>query len=248
MKILVPIKRVPDAFAKVRLKADGSGIEETGLKFDINPFDEIAMEEAVRIKEKRGCEIIAVSIGASICEEQLRKALAMGADRGILIETEAKYDSFDIARTLFQVVQREKPDLVLMGKQAIDDDSNQVGQMLAAMLDYPQATFASEVVLENGTAKATRETDTGQEVLEFPLPAVITADLRLNEPRYVPLPGIIKARSKPIEKIPLSELGVEMRCSVRVIEMREAPPRKAGRKVENVDELLRLLREEAGVI
>ncbi len=248
IKILVPIKRVPDPFAKIRLRADGSGIETAGIRFEINPFDEIAVEEAVRIQEKQGAEVVVVSIGTQECEEQLRKALAMGADRAILIETGAPLDSLGLARILSAVFDKEAPDLVLMGKQAVDDDNNQAGQMLSALKNLPQATCASAIEIQEGVLRVTRETDTGEETLEMPLPAVVTTDLRLNQPRYVPLPGIIKARTKPLEKIPLEALGVAPECSIRIEEWIQPEPRKAGRKVNDTDELIKLLKEEAGVI
>jgi electron transfer flavoprotein beta subunit len=248
MKILVPIKRVPDPFAKIRLRADGSGIDTTGIRFEINPFDEIAVEEAVRIQEKHGAEVVVASIGTSEWEEQLRKALAMGADRAILVETEALLDSLSVARILSALYEKEKPHLILMGKQAVDDDNNQAGQMLSALLDLPQATCASAIEIQGDVLRVTRETDTGEETLEMPLPAVVTTDLRLNQPRYVPLPGIIKARSKPLEKIPLETLGITPKCSIRIEQWIQPEPRKAGRKVSNVEELIKLLKEEAGVI
>ncbi|MEM4409342.1 MAG: electron transfer flavoprotein subunit beta/FixA family protein, partial [Candidatus Caldarchaeum sp.] len=191
MKILVSVKRVPDPFAKIRLRADRSGIDTMGIRFEINPFDEIAVEEAVRIQEKQGGEVVVASIGTAECEEQLRKALAMGADRAILVETEELLDSLDVARILTALYEKEKPQLILMGKQAVDDDNNQAGQMLAALTRLPQATCASAVEIQGDILRVTRETDTGEEILEMPLPAVVTTDLRLNQPRYVPLPGII---------------------------------------------------------
>ncbi|MFN8139799.1 MAG: electron transfer flavoprotein subunit beta/FixA family protein [Fimbriimonadales bacterium] len=247
MKILVPIKRVPDPYARIRLLADGSGIDATGLKFEINPFDEIAVEEAVRLKEKSGCEIVLVSIGGSECEEQLRKGLAMGADRAILIESGEKLDSLGVAKILKAVFERENADVVLIGKQAIDGDSNQAGQMLAAILGLPQATFASKVEIDGTRASVTRETDSGQETLAFGLPAVITTDLRLNEPRYVALPGIIKARTKPLEKLTLAELGVGAECRLEVVSLNTPAARSAGRRVGSVDELLEALRSERGL-
>jgi len=241
MKILVPIKRVPDPYAKVRPLADGSGIDTTGLKFEINPFDEIAVEEAVRQREKiPGIEIVAVSIGGGEVEEQLRKALAMGADRAILLEADDAFDPASVAAELKALVQELQPDLVLMGKQATDDDSNQVGQMLAAKLDWPQATFASRLELREGTATVTRETDTGEETLELDLPAVITTDLRLNEPRYIALPGIIKARNKPLER---RRVATSPTPRVKTLRFSSPPPRPAGRKVGNVDELVSALRD-----
>ncbi|MDQ2986631.1 MAG: electron transfer flavoprotein subunit beta/FixA family protein [Armatimonadota bacterium] len=247
MKILVPIKRVPDPYAKIKVDAAGKGIETNGLKYEINPFDEIAVEEAVRLDEKHGCEIIAVSIGGHECEEQLRKALAMGAHRGIHVETTEALDSLGVAKILKVVVDREVPDIVLMGKQAIDDDANQVGQMLAALCEWPQATFASKVDIDGGRARIERETDGGQETLEMPIPCVITTDLRLNEPRYVALPGIIKARTKPVDKLPLMEIGVAAECRVRTVELHPPKPRAPGQKVSTVDELVQSLKG-AGVV
>jgi electron transfer flavoprotein beta subunit len=245
MKILVPIKRVVDPYAKVRPLADGSGIDSSGAKFEINPFDEIAVEEAVQQREKNSSiEILIVSIGGAECEEQLRKGLAIGADRAILIESASELDSPSVAAELAALVALEKPDLVLMGKQATDDDNNQVGQMLAGLLDWPQATFASKLELSPSTARVTRETDTGEEVLEFDLPALVTTDLRLNQPRYIALPGIIKARSKPLERRPMSTQPLLRTRTVRV----EAPPaRAAGRKVGSVDELVTALRDRGAV-
>jgi electron transfer flavoprotein beta subunit len=241
MRILVPVKRVVDPFAKVRPLSDGSGVDTGGQKFEINPFDEIAVEEAVRLKEKGSAtEITVVSIGASACEEQLRKSLAMGADKAILIESNDSWDSPAVAAELAAVARELQPDLIIMGKQATDDDNNQAGQMLAAKLDWPQATFASKIEPSGSTVRVTRETDTGEEVLELDLPAVVTTDLRLNQPRYIALPGIIKARSKPLEKRPPSTSPVPKTRMTRV----EAPPaRAAGRKVANVDELVSALKD-----
>jgi electron transfer flavoprotein beta subunit len=242
MRILVPVKRVVDPYAKVRPLADGSGLDTTGAKFEINPFDEIAVEEAVRRKEADpSVEIVVVSIGAGECEEQLRKALAIGADRAILVETSEAYDSPSIAAELAAVVAAESPDLVLMGKQATDDDNNQAGQMLASRLGWPQATFASKLEVGAGKATVTRETDTGTETLEIPLPAVVTTDLRLNEPRYIALPGIIKARSKPLERRPAQTTP---RLRTRVLKVESPPSRAAGRKVASVDELISALKEK----
>ena len=246
MKILVPIKRVPDPYAKIKVSADGKGIETAGLKFEINPFDEIAIEEAVRLDEKHGCEIVAVSIGGEDCKEQLTKALAMGAHRAIHVETSEILDSLGVAKVLHAVVKKENPDIVLMGKQAIDDDANQAGQMLAAIADLPQATFASNVEISGSAVTVQRETDAGQETLELPLPCLITTDLRLNEPRYVALPGIIKARSKPVDKLALNDLGVTAECRVVTLELFPPRPREAGKKVSNVDELVAALKA-AGV-
>lgn len=245
MKILVPIKRVVDPFAKVRPLPDGSGVDTSGQKFEINPFDEIAVEEAVRLKEQGvATEIVGVSIGPSACEEQLRKALAMGADRAILIESEAPWDSPAVATELAQVARDLQPDLILMGKQATDDDNNQVGQMLAAKLDWPQATFAAKIEPAGSAIRVTRETDHGEETLEMDLPALVTTDLRLNEPRYIALPGIIKARTKPLEKRP----PVTNPSPKTQLKRVEAPPaRPPGRKVADVDELVSALRER-GVI
>ena len=244
MRILVPIKRVIDPYAKVKPLGDGSGLASQGLKFEINPFDEIAMEEAVRMRESHeGVEIIAISIGATECEEQLRKALAMGADRAILVETTESFDSPSIADELKAVVLDLKPNLVLMGKQATDDDCNQVGQMLAAKLNWPQATFAAQILLDGNVATVTRETDFGDETVEMNLPAVITVDLRLNEPRYIALPGIIKARSKPLDR---QSAKSSPRLRTQVVKYSEPPPRPAGRKVANVDELVTAIKAQGG--
>lgn len=245
MKILVPIKRVVDPFAKVRPLPDGSGIDTTGVKFEINPFDEIAVEEAVRLKEKdSSVEITAVSIGGSECEDQLRKALAMGADKAVLIETSDALDSTVVAAELAAMAREVQPDLILMGKQATDDDNNQAGQMLAAKLDWPQATFAAKIERASGSVKVTRETDTGDETLELPLPALVTTDLRLNEPRYIALPGIIKARSKPLEK---RARFTSATPKTRVTNMQSPPGRQAGRKVGSVDELVAALKEKGAL-
>ena len=245
MLILVPVKRVVDPYAKVRPLADGSGVDTTGVKFEINPFDEIALEEAVRIKERdANVQVIAISIGGPECEEQLRKALAIGADRAILVETTSRLDSPAVAKELESVALELKPAVILMGKQATDDDNNQVGQMLAARLGWPQATFASRVVIEGASVTVTRETDTGEETLALPLPCLITADLRLNEPRYIALPGIIKARSKPLDKVSLKTSSQPKTRTVRV----ESPPvRAAGRKVGSVEELVSALREKGAL-
>ena len=245
MKILVPIKRVVDPYAKVRPLADGSGIDTTGLKFEINPFDEIAVEEAVRMREKNSSvEITALSIGGAECEDQLRKALAMGADKAILIETSDPMDSTVVASELAAAASELKPDLILMGKQATDDDNNQAGQMLAAKLDWPQATFAAKVEASGSSVTVTRETDTGDETLELPLPAVVTTDLRLNEPRYIALPGIIKARSKSLEK---RGRFTSATPKTRGTKMEAPPARQAGKKVGSVDELVSALREKGAL-
>lgn len=236
MRILVPVKRVIDPYAKVRALPDGTGIDAGGAKFEVNPFDEIALEEAVRMREKGlNAEIVAVSIGPSECEEQLRKALAMGADRAILIEAQEVLDSYVVAEELFAVAQELQPDLILMGKQATDDDANQVGQRLAAKLDWPQATFAAKIEVSGTSLTVKRETDEGEETLALHLPAVVTTDLRLNEPRYIALPGIIKARSKPLDRRARS---TEAQVKVRIVSYENPAPRAAGRKVASVDELV----------
>jgi electron transfer flavoprotein beta subunit len=250
LKILVPVKRVPDPYGKVRLTADGR-IDESDIKWVVNPFDEIALEEAVKIREDTAdVEIVAVAVGGPEWEEQLRTALAMGADRAIHVLDDGSTDPSVVAHLLAAVCEREKPDLVLMGKQAIDDDCGQTGQMLAAKLGIPQATFASklEVAGDGSRAKVTREVDAGRETLEVTLPAVVTTDLRLNEPRYVALPAIIRARSKPIQKFDSAELGPRPAARVTVLRLETPPPRKPGRKVANVDELITALRVEAKVI
>ncbi|MDD2764832.1 MAG: electron transfer flavoprotein subunit beta/FixA family protein [Opitutaceae bacterium] len=251
MKILVPLKRVPDADTRIRLKPDGSGIETDGVKFAVNPFDAIALEEALRQREKSaGLEIVAVTIGGEECVEQLRTGLAMGADRAVLIRAAPALDALAVAKVLAACCRRERPDAVLMGKQAIDDDSNQAGQMLAALLGVAQATFVSRLeLLAGGTrARCSRETDAGIETIEVGFPAVITTDLRLNEPRYVSLPGIMKAKKKPIEEVTLAELGVEAASRTTVLKLELPPRRKAGMRVKTVDELISRLREEAKVI
>jgi electron transfer flavoprotein beta subunit len=239
MKILCPVKRVVDPYAKVKPLADGSGLDVSAVKFDVNPFDEIAVEEAVRMKENDpSVSITVVSIGGPEVEEQLRKALAMGADEALLIENESPLDSGVVAAELAAIAPDY--DLVLMGKQATDDDNGQAAQMLAAKLGWPQATFASKIVLEGHIATVTRETDAGEETLVVPLPAVVTTDLRLNEPRYIALPGIIKARSKPLEKRPRATDAVP---KTRIVRLDRPPERPAGRKVASVDELIAGLRE-----
>jgi electron transfer flavoprotein beta subunit len=250
MKILVPIKRVPDPYGKVRLAADGH-IDESDTKWVINPFDEIAIEEAVRLREAGAdVEIVAVSVGEPAVSEQLRTALAMGADRALHVLDEQPTDPGVIGALLAAIYEQEKPDLVLMGKQAIDDDFNQTGQRLAALLGLPQATFASKIeLLDNGSrARVSREVDAGTEIVEIALPAVITTDLRLNEPRYVALPAVIKARNKPLKSIDVSELGDRPAARISIVK-REAPAaRQAGRKVASVEELFVALRDEARVI
>jgi electron transfer flavoprotein beta subunit len=241
MKVMVPIKRVVDPYAKVRPLADGSAVDTTGAKFEINPFDEIAVEEAVRLKEKGiATEIVVVSIGKSESEEQLRKALAFGADRAILLETDMVTDSSLIAECLKQIVSTEQPALILMGKQATDDDANQAGQMLAAKLGWPIATFAAKVEVNGTNVSVTRETDTGEQLVELVTPAIITADLRLNEPRYVALPGIIKARSKPLIR---QAVTTESSSKVNMTYVELPPSRPVGRKVGNVAELAAAIKE-----
>lgn len=250
MKTLVTVKRVPDPDVKARLKKDKSGVDTENVKFVINPFDEIAVEEGLRIKEKHGGEVVVVSIGEESSTEQIRTALAMGADRGILILTDDEPDPYNVALILSKVYEKEKPDIIIMGKQAVDDDSNQAAQMLAEMLNIPQATFAYRINFSEDLQKAEviREVDGGLETVEVELPAVITADLRLNEPRYASLPGIMKARSKPLDKFTLSDLGVEVKKKITVIELDEPPKRKGGIIVESVDELVDKLHNEAKVI
>jgi electron transfer flavoprotein beta subunit len=249
MKLLVPVKRVVDYNVKVRVKADGSGVELNGVKMAMNPFDEIAVEEAVRLKEKgTATEIVVVSVGATQVQETLRTALAMGADRGILVETDVLPEPLAVAKILRALVEREQPGLVVMGKQAIDDDMNATGQMLAALLGWPQGTFASKVVVEGGTATVTREVDGGLETVALTLPAIVTADLRLNEPRYASLPNIMKARKKPIETMKPADLGVDPAPRLTTLKVAEPAKRQAGKKVGSVAELVDKLRNEAKVI
>jgi electron transfer flavoprotein beta subunit len=249
MKLLVPVKRVVDYNVKVRVKSDHTGVELSGVKMSMNPFDEIAVEEAVRLKEKGiATEIIAVSAGVTACQETIRTALAMGADRGILIETDVLLEPLAVAKLLKAVVEKEAIDLVMMGKQAIDDDMNATGQMLAALLGWPQGTFASKVDIAEGTATVTREVDGGLETIAIKLPAVVTADLRLNEPRYASLPNIMKARKKPIDIIKPADLGVDPAPRLTTVSVAEPPTRKAGIKVADVAALLEKLRNEAKVI
>ena len=239
MKLLVPVKRVVDYNVKVRVKADGSGVETQGVKMSMNPFDEIAVEEAVRLKEKGvATEIIAVSLGAPQCAETIRTALAMGADRGILVETDAELQPLAVAKLLRALVQKEQPQLVIMGKQAIDDDMNATGQMLAALLGWPQGTFASKVVVEGEKLLVTREVDGGLETVELQLPAIVTTDLRLNEPRYASLPNIMKAKSKPMAQKTPADYGVDVTPRVTTLKVVEPGKRQAGIKVADVDELV----------
>ncbi|MBV8102912.1 MAG: electron transfer flavoprotein subunit beta/FixA family protein [Verrucomicrobia bacterium] len=249
MKLLVPIKRVVDFTVKVRVKPDGSGVDLENVKMSMNPFDEIAVEEAIRLKE-RGLanEIIVVSLGPAACQETLRTALAMGADRAVLVETDAELEPLAVAKLLKQIVAKEEPQLVILGKQAIDDDSNQTGQMLAALLDWPQGTFASKLEIAEGKATVTREIDGGLETLELPLPAVITTDLRLNEPRYTSLPNIIKAKKRPLDTLKISDLQTDIAPRSKTQKVGAPQPRKAGIRVNSVEELVTKLREEAKVI
>jgi electron transfer flavoprotein beta subunit len=249
MKILVPVKRVVDYNVKVRVKADGTGVETANVKMSMNPFDEIAVEEAVRLKEKgTATEIVAISVGPTAAQEQIRTALAMGADRGILVEHDGTVEPLAVAKILKAIVAKESPDLVVMGKQAIDDDMNATGQMLAALLGWAQGTFASKVEIADSGAKVTREVDGGLETVALKLPAIVTADLRLNEPRYASLPNIMKARKKPIETVKPADLGVDMAPRLTVLKVEEPPKRQAGVKVGSVQELVAKLRTEAKVI
>lgn len=254
MKILVPIKRAVDYNVKIRVKSDNSGIELANVKMSVNPFDEIAVEEAVRLKEAgKATEIVVVSIGPEKAQEQLRTAMAIGADRGILIKTDDPIDlcgvePLAVAKTLKAIVEKEKPDLVIMGKQSIDDDSNQTGQMLSALLGWSQGTFASELNLKDGIAHVTREIDGGLETIEIKTPAIITTDLRLNEPRYAKLPDIMKAKKKPLDIMEPSELGVDFTPRLKLLKVTEPPVRQGGIKVESVDALIDKLKNEAKVI
>jgi len=251
VKILVTVKRVPDPETTIRVKPDGSGIVTDNIKYVINPFDEIAIEEALRIKEKLGgSEVVLASIGTKVVSEQLRTGLAMGADRALLVLCDQDLDSLAVSRILAKLVERESPQLVLMGKQAIDDDSNQAGQMLAALLDWPQATFASKVELaaDQKSAQVIREVDGGLETVGFSLPGIITADLRLNEPRYASLPGIMKARKKEIREIPVAELNADTTPCLKIQKMDPPAKKTGGKKVETVQQLLDLLHTEAKVI
>jgi len=249
MKVLVTVKRVIDFNVKVRVKPDQSGVDLANVKMSMNPFDEIAVEEAVRLKEKGVVsEIVAVSIGVAQAQDQIRTALAMGADRGILVQSDQDLEPLAVAKVLKAVVEAEQPSLVLMGKQAIDGDNNATGQMLAALLDWPQATFASKLELSGDKASVTREVDGGLQTVEVALPAVVTADLRLNEPRYASLPNIMKAKKKPIEVKPVAELGVDVAPRLKVVKVAEPPKRAAGIKVETAADLVMKLKNEAGVL
>jgi electron transfer flavoprotein beta subunit len=249
MKVLISIKRVVDFTVKVRVKSDGSGVDLDNVKMSMNPFDEIAVEEAIRLKE-RGIvtEIVTVSIGSSACQETLRTAMAMGADRSILIESDNDLEPLAVAKVLKAVVLKENPQLVILGKQAIDDDSNQTGQLLAGLLDWPQGTFASKLELANGKAVVTREIDGGLETLELPLPAVITTDLRLNEPRYTTLPNIMKAKKRPLDIVKVGDLQVDATPRLTTLKVEAPRPRQAGIRVASVEELVTKLRDEAKVI
>jgi electron transfer flavoprotein beta subunit len=249
MKILVPIKRVVDYNVKVRVKADGSGVDTANVKMSMNPFDEIAVEEAVRLKEKGvATEIVAVSCGIVACQETLRTALALGADRAILVDTDVELQPLAVAKLLRALVEQEKPDMVILGKQAIDDDANQTGQMLAALLDWPQATFASKVDIADGVATVKREVDGGLETVEVRLPAIVTTDLRLNEPRYATLPNIMKAKKKPLATTTPATLGVDVAPRLATLKVTEPAKRKGGGRVADVKELVAKLRNEAKVI
>jgi electron transfer flavoprotein beta subunit len=249
MKILVPVKRVVDFNVKIRVKADGSGVELANVKMAMNPFDEIAVEEAVRLKEAgKATEVVAVSAGLTQCQETLRSAMAIGADRGILLETDVDLQPLAVAKLLKALVDKEGPRLVILGKQAIDDDANQTGQMLAALLGWPQATFASKVDLGATSVKVTREIDGGLETLELPLPAVITTDLRLNEPRYATLPNIMKAKKKPLDTVKPADLGVDVTPRLATLKVVEPAGRSAGVKVADVTELVAKLKNEAKVL
>jgi len=249
MKLLIPIKRVVDYNVKVRVKPDGTGIDTANVKMSMNPFDEIAVEEAVRLREKGiATEIVAVSCGPTACQETLRTALAIGADRAILVESGVELQPLAVAKLLKAVVDKEQPQLAILGKQAIDDDSNQVGQMLAALLDWPQAAFASKVEIEGARLRVKREVDGGLETVEMSLPAVVTTDLRLNEPRYATLPNIMKAKKKPLEVLKPEELGVDVTPRLKTLKVVEPAKRKGGGRVADVKELVDKLRNEAKVI
>lgn len=249
MKILVPVKRVIDYNVKIRIKPDGSGVETANVKMSMNPFDEIAVEEAIRLKEAgKATEIIAVSIGPAKAQETLRTALAMGADRAILVKTDIAVEPLTVAKILKAIAEKEGPALIILGKQAIDDDSNQTGQMLASLLGWPQGTFASKLVPSEGRVVVTREVDGGLQTVSLKLPAVVTTDLRLNEPRYASLPNIMKAKKKPLDEIDPAEFGIELEPRIVVLKTSEPEERKAGIKVETVAELVDKLRNEAGVL
>ena len=249
MKIIVPIKRVVDYNVKVRVRPDGMGVDTANVKMSMNPFDEIAVEEAVRLKEKgTATEIVAVSCGVAACQETLRTALALGADRAVLVQTDTELQPLAVAKLLRAIVEKESPGLVILGKQAIDDDANQTGQMLAALLDWPQATFASKVDIADSKATVKREVDGGLETVEVALPAVITTDLRLNEPRYATLPNVMKAKKKPLETLTPEALGVDVAPRLKTLRVTEPAKRKGGGRVADVKELVAKLRNEAKVL
>ena len=249
MKILVPVKRVIDPYVNIRVKSDQTGVETENVKMSMNPFCEIAVEEAIRLKESGNCtEIVAVSIGNQSCQETIRTALAMGADRGIHILTDETLEPISIAKILARIVEEESPKLVITGKQAIDGDNNQTGQMLAALTSMPQGTFASKIEIEGEKIKVTREIDGGLQTINLNMPAIITTDLRLNEPRYASLPNIMKAKKKPIDQKSPSDYGVDTAPRVKVLKVIEPPKRQAGIKVENIGELVEKLKNEAGVL
>lgn len=249
MKIIVPVKRVVDYNVKIRVKADGSGVDLANVKMSTNPFDEIAVEEAVRLKEAGiATEVIAVSCGPAGCQETLRTAMAIGADRGVLVETEVELQPLAVAKLLKAICDKEQPQLVICGKQAIDDDANQTGQMLAALQNWPQATFASKVVVADGKASVTREIDGGLETLQLVLPAVVSTDLRLNEPRYATLPNIMKAKKKPLDIVKPVDLGIDITPRLSTLKVAEPPERSAGIRVADVTELVNRLKNEAKVI
>jgi electron transfer flavoprotein beta subunit len=249
MKILVPVKRVVDYNVKIRVKGDGSGVELANVKMSMNPFDEIAVEEAIRLKEQgKATEIVAVSIGPQQAQETIRTALAMGADRGILVKTDQTVEPLAVAKILQKIVEKESPQLVIMGKQAIDDDCNQTGQMLGALLGWPQGTFAFKLALSDGTIDVVREVDGGLQTVGLKLPAIVTTDLRLNEPRYASLPNIMKAKKKPLEETSAEALGVDLAQRLKVLKTVEPGGRKAGVKVASVADLVQKLKVEAGVL
>jgi electron transfer flavoprotein beta subunit len=249
MKVLVPVKRVVDFNVKIRVKADGSGVELANVKMSMNPFDEIAVEEAIRLKEAgKAAEIVAVSIGPQQASETIRTALAMGADRGILVKTETVVEPLAVAKILKRVVEDEAPGLVILGKQAIDDDCNQTGQMLAALLNWPQGTFASKLAIDGETISVTREVDGGLQTVKLKAPAIVTTDLRLNEPRYASLPNIMKAKKKPIADKTPADYGIDIAPRLEILKTTEPPARKAGAKVGSVAELVAKLKDEAGIL
>jgi len=249
MKLLIPVKRVIDYNVKVRVKSDNTGVETANVKMSMNPFDEIAVEEAVRMKEAgKAEEIVAVSLGVQQCQETIRTALAMGADRGIHVKTDDELQPLAVAKLLKAIADKESPDLIILGKQAIDDDANQTGQMLAALLDWPQATFVSAIKMGDGSARVTREVDDGLEIIEVKTPAIVTVDLRLNEPRYASLPNIMKAKKKPIDEMAPADLGVDIAPRLETLRVEEPPTRQAGVMVESVAELVDKLKNEAKVI